>query len=118
MEPIYDHKGRVVAWQHGSYVYHLNGSHAGVIYGTYLYSCRGHHLGVFKDGLIWDYRGGVVAFVRGASGGPDLPILAAPPVPPEPSAPPKPAVPSAPHVPAVLSPGWGQQEWDQFINAQ
>jgi hypothetical protein len=117
MEPIYDREGRVVAWQRGSYVYHLNGSHAGVIYGTYLYSRRGQHLGVFRDGLIWDCRGGVVAFVSGASGGLELPALSVPPVPPVPSAPPVPAVPSVPHVTTVLSPGWGQQEWEQFINA-
>jgi 4-fold beta flower protein len=94
MEPIYDREGRVVAWRRGSYVYHLDGSHAGVIYGTYLYSRRGRHLGVFKNGLILDYRGGVVAFLKGASGGPELP-----------------------HVLAVQSQGWGRQEWEQFINA-
>ena len=117
MEPIYDREGRVVAWQRGSYVYDLNGSHAGILYGTYLYSCRGQHLGVFKDGLIWDNLGGVVAFVRSASGGPELPVLSEPPDPPVPPAPPVPAVLSVPRVPADLSPSWGQREWEQFINA-
>ncbi len=116
MEPIYDRAGRVVAWQRGTDIYHLNGSHAGVINGANVYGHRGQQLGVFVKGLFRDHRGGVVAFLRGATGGPVLPVPSVSPVPPVPSVPPVPAVPSVPRVPAVPSLGWGQ-EWQQFINS-
>ena len=116
MEPIYDRAGRVVAWHRGKDIYHLNSTHAGVINGVNVYGHHGQQLGVFKNGLFRDHRGGVVAFVRGATGGPVLPVPSVPPVPPVPSVPPVPAVPSVPRVPAVPSLGWGQ-EWQQFINA-
>src|SRR5689334_10424103 len=103
MKPIYDRRGKVVAWQRDTDIYHLNGSHAGVINRQNVYGHRGQQLGVFKSGLFRDHRGGVVAFVRGASGGPVLPVPSVAPVPPVPSVPPVPAVPSVPRVPAVPS---------------
>ena len=116
MEPINDRAGRVVAWRRGDDIYHLSGAHAGIIKGTNVYGHRGQQLGVFKNGLFRDHHGGVVAFMRGATGGPVLPVPSVPPVPPVPSVAPVPAVSSVPRVPAIPSLGWGQ-EWKQFINA-
>jgi len=31
MDPIYDRQGRVVGWQRDANLYHLDGSHAGVV---------------------------------------------------------------------------------------
>jgi len=116
MEPIFNRTGRVVAWHHGNDIYHLNGFHVCFIDGTNVYGHSGQHLGVFTNGLFRDHHGGVVAFVRGATGGPVLPTQWAPPVPPVPSVAPVHAVPSVPPVPAVPSIRWGQ-EWEQFIKA-
>lgn len=116
VEPIYNRTGQIVAWQRGTDIYHFNGAHAAVINGTNVYGHQGQQLGVFQNELFRDHRGGVVAFMKGALGGPVLPVPSAPPVPPVPSVPPVPAVPSVPRVPAVPSLGWGQ-EWDQFISA-
>ena len=115
MEPIYGHSGQVVGWLQGEDIYHLNGSHAAVLNGTNVYGHRGQQLGVFDKGLFRDHSGGVVAFIRGATGGPVLPVPSVAPVPPVPSVPPVPAIPSVPRVPAVPSLGWGRS-WEEFIN--
>jgi 4-fold beta-flower domain-containing protein len=115
MEPIYDRIGRAAAWRHDNDIYNLDGSHAAVLNGPNVYGHRGQQLGVFGNGLFRDGRGGVVAFMRGATGGPVLPELSVAPVPPVPSVPPVPAVPSVALVPAVLSSGWGVH-WQEFIN--
>ncbi|MGJ8689983.1 MAG: 4-fold beta flower protein [Gammaproteobacteria bacterium] len=99
MEPIFDKNGRVMAWLNDKNIYHLNGQ----------------HLGIFDGGVYRDHRGGVVAFIRGGSGGPVFPVPSVPPVPPVPSVPPVPAVPSVPPAPSVPSLGWGI-DWGQFIN--
>ena len=116
MEPIYDRRGSVVAWLSGQNLYHRNGQHAAVVHGDNVYGHRGQQLGRFVNGLFRDHQGGAVAFLRGASGGPVLPVPSVPPVPPVPSVPPVPAVPSVPRVPAVPSLGWGAA-WQNFINA-
>jgi hypothetical protein len=115
MEPIYNRRGQVVAWHNESEIYHLNGTHAAVINGQNVYNHAGKHLGLFKDGLFRDYRGGVVAFKVGATGGPILPIASIPPIPPIPSIPPIPAIPAIPPIPAIPSLGWGDVDWPQFI---
>jgi hypothetical protein len=116
MEPIYDRSGRVVAWRRGNDIYNLHGLHAAVLNGPNVYGHRGQQLGVFGNGLFRDSRGGVVGFMRGAAGGPVLPVPSVAPVPPVPSVPPVSAVPSVPRVPAVPSLGWGVH-WQEFINA-
>jgi hypothetical protein len=87
-----------------------------VLDGGNVYGHRGQHLGVFASGLFRDHRGGVVSFVRGASGGPILPIPEIAPIPPIPVIPPIPAIPSIPPIPSIPSLGWGL-EWAAFINA-
>ena len=116
MEPIYDRSGRVVGWLGGNDVYHLNGSHAAVVIGPNVYGHRGQQLGVFGGGFFRDHDGAVVAFIRGASGGPVLPAQSLHPAPPIPSVPPVPAVPAVPRVPAAPSSSWGS-DWRSFINA-
>ena len=116
VEPIYDRSGKVVGWLKGDDIYHLNGSHASTINSRNVYGHAGQHFGVFDKGLFRDHRGGVVAFIRGAQGGPVLPIPSVPPIPPIPSIPPIPAIPSVPPVPAVPSLGWGIA-WKQFIDS-
>jgi hypothetical protein len=101
MEPIFDRSGSVVAWLRDSDIYHLDGGHAAVLNGDNVYGHRGEHSGVFKNGLFRDHRGGVVAFIRGASGGPIRPIPSIPPIPPIPSIPPIPAIPSIPPIQAA-----------------
>lgn len=106
MNPIYSNYGQVIAWQNNKNIYHLNGRHAAVINGTNVYSHNGCHLGIFSNGLFRDQRGGAVAFLNGARGGPILPICAISPIPPIPSIPPIPAIPSL---------DWGIS-WEEFIN--
>lgn len=115
MEPIFNNNGQVVAWLREKDIYHLDGSHAAVVNGENVYGHRGQHLGVFKQGLFRDQSGGAVAFIRGAHGGPILPIPAIPPIPPIPAIAPIPSIPSIPPIPAIPSLGWGQV-WNAFIN--
>jgi hypothetical protein len=116
VEPIYNKRGRVVAWHNDTDIYNLNGTHAAVVNGEDVYGHRGQHLGVFEDGLFRDHSGGVVAFKSGATGGsPILPIASIPPIPPIPSIPPIPAIPRIPPIPAIPKLGWGL-EWPVFIS--
>jgi hypothetical protein len=82
MQPIFNRQGQVVAWYKGTNIYHINGAHAAVINGENIYDQRGRHLGIFKKGIFRDHKGGAVAFISGASGGPILPITSISPIPP------------------------------------
>ncbi len=115
VKPIYDRFGRAVGWLRGNNLYSRDGRHVAVIRSMNVYGHRGQHLGVFYKGFFRDPRGGAVAFVEGAKGGPLLPITSIPPIPPIPSIPPVPAIPSIPPIPAIPSFGWGQQ-WSDFIS--
>ncbi|MNZ79119.1 hypothetical protein D3C78_977140 [compost metagenome] len=84
MTPMYDSKGRVVAWIKKTNIFHLNGSHAAVVNRENVYSHSGKHLGLFKQGLFRDHSGGAVAFIKDASGRPIKPIPSIPPIPPIP----------------------------------
>ena len=57
-----------------------------------------------------------MAFVKGARGGPLLPVPSIAPVPPILAIPPVRAVPSVPRIPAVPSLTWGRG-WDDFVSA-
>lgn len=118
MNPIYDRKGQVVAWlRNDRDIYQLDGKHAAVIKNGNVYGHRGQHLGIFKKGLFRCHRGGAVAFLKGASGGPMLPLPSISPIPPIPATPPIPAIPSIPPIPAIPSLGWSSTAWGQFISA-
>ena len=117
MEPTYDPRGKVIAWLNGENIYYLNGKHAAVLNGENLYGRRGQHLGVFLSGFFGDHRGGAVAFMEGASGGPLLPLASLPPLPPLPALAPLPAVPSLPPLPGLPSLRWSQVVWAQFTTA-
>ena len=95
MEPTYDPRGKVIAWLNGENIYYLDGKHAAVLNGENLYGRRGQHLGVFLSGFFRGHRGGAVAFMQGANGGPLLPLASLPPLPPLPALAPLPAVPQA-----------------------
>lgn len=79
-----------------------------------VYGHRGQHLGVFDRKIFRDHRGGAVAFLNGATGGPLLPLPSLPPLPPLPSLPPLPALPALPPLPALPLLQWGL-DWDDFI---
>ena len=113
MEHIRGRKGQVVRWRRGNELYHLSGTHAGVVNGTNDYGHRGQQLGVFENCNSRDHHGGVVAFMRGATGTLAQPVPCISPVPPVLSVAPVPSNPSIQRVPAVPSLGRGQ-EWQQF----
>ena len=116
VQPIYDRSGRVVAWLSDSDIYNLRGRHSAVLHGGQdVHGHRGQHLGVLDSGLFRDHRGRVVAFLKGARGGPVLPVAQVAPVRPVRSVRPVRAVRAVPPVRAVRSLSWGES-WSQFIS--
>ena len=70
MTPIYDRSGRVCAWLENTMIRDLGGRVSAFVSGAELVGSTGRHLGRFQDGNIRDHRGAVVAWVKGATGGP------------------------------------------------
>lgn len=112
---IYDPSGNTVGWLQNTTVYDLNGHFRAFIYFGAVYSYGGKHLGALDHGFFRDLSGDCVAFMSGASGGPDTPLPQF-----EPAPPPLPAAPT-PHIPptrALVPIGsleWSTETWDEFL---
>lgn len=115
MEPVFDPNGEVVAWLNRDVIHGLNGVALVFINNHNVVSYSGLHLGFLDRGLLRDHAGDVVAFVRGAHGGPILPVPHVPPVPPVPHVPPVPPVAPVPPVRSVASLDWSQLDWHSFV---
>lgn len=118
MEPIFDRRGLVRGWLKDDRIFDPTGRPVAFLNGMSVVSYRGREVGKFQSGFLRDLRGGAIAFVRGASRGPVLPVPSVPPVPPVPAVPPVPPVPPVPSVPAVPGLGWSQIGWDQLFGAR
>jgi hypothetical protein len=73
MEAIFDRHGDVVGWLERQVVYTTTGCPRAVIRGGAVCSYTPVHLGWFANGYFRDLEGGVVAWMRGAHGGPPAP---------------------------------------------
>ncbi len=114
-EPIFDSNGRVVGWLRGQLIYDLGGNSRAFLHGDCVSSNRGRHLGRMDRGFFRDRSGNAVAFLKGARGGPILPVPEVPPVPPIPAVPPVPPVSPVPPVPPVPSLSWSPLSWARFL---
>jgi hypothetical protein len=85
MEPIYDSAGAVVAWKRDDDIHDVHGRAIAFLSNKNVAGYNGKHLGVLDKGFFRDHRGDVVAFMRGATGGPVLPVPSEKPVPPVPA---------------------------------
>ncbi len=115
MQPIHDSAGAVVAWKRENDIHNTRGEAVAFLSNRNLVSYKGRHLGVFDKGLFRDYRGDVVAFMRGATGGPVLPVPSEVPVPPVPAVAPVRPEPPVPPEPAVPSLRWSSLSWEEFV---
>ena len=101
MEPIFDRHGEAVAWLREDIIFDAYGNARALIRGEQVYNYSATTLGTHSRGYFRDRRGQAVAFTRGASGGPMLPIPAIPPIPPIPGIPPIPPIPPILPVPPI-----------------
>ena len=115
MEPIYDSGGAVVAWKRGDDIHDVRGQALAFLGNKNVVSYSGRHIGVLDKGLFRDHHGDVVAFMRGATGGPVLPVPSGKPVPPVPAVAPARPEPPVPRAPAVPSLRWSSLSWEQFV---
>jgi hypothetical protein len=114
MTPIYDRVGKIVAWLFNHRLILYCGRHVAFVDGEAVYTLKGEYLGRFRSGFFRDPRGGAVAFVHGAKGGPPLPFSQLQTLPPLPPLPPiAPLPPLAPLAPPD-SFAWGIP-WDAFV---
>ncbi|MFQ6078907.1 MAG: 4-fold beta flower protein [Thermodesulfobacteriota bacterium] len=115
MEPIYDSAGAIVAWKRGDDIHDLHGRAMAFLSNNNVVSYSGRHLGVLDKGFFRDHHGDVVAFMRGATGGPVLPVPSVPPIAPVPAVAPARPEPPVPPSSAVPSVRWSSFSWGQFI---
>ena len=114
MEPIYDRLGKVVAWLYEGRIIDKSNKYRGFLHNDALYSMSRPHLGRFRSGFFRDLSGGAVAFIKGASGGPLLPLTQIAPIPPIPPIPPINPIPPVPPVAPLDHLSWGL-EWDDMF---
>jgi hypothetical protein len=116
MEPVFDRKGKTIAWLMEGVLFNLGGRPIAFLSKNSVVSYRAKYLGVLDKGFIRDRSGHAVAFLRGASGGPMPPVPQVPPVPPVPQIPPVPPVSPIAPAPAVQSLSWSTLAWESFLN--
>lgn len=115
MVPIYDRSGAVVGWVNGGFVLDRAASnHLAFISGEALFTMSGGYVGRFAKGFFRDKRGGAVAFISGATGGPITPIPNIAPIPPIAPIAPIPPIPGIPPIPPIDQLGWGT-DWGSFL---
>jgi hypothetical protein len=121
VEPIFDRRGRVVAWLRNDVVFD-RGSHRYVAFlqgrPGHLFSYDGRYLGRLQRGYVRDRKGDAVAFLQGARGGPVLPVYSDSAVRPVPLAPPVAPEPLPAPSPAAPTRNWSQLSWNQFLIEQ
>jgi len=117
MEPIFDRTGTVIGWLHEGRFLDRSNLYRGFLSGEAIHSMSGNYLGKFQNGFIRDKNGKAVAFIKGASGGPILPLAKVPQIPPIPPIPPLKSIPSIPPIPQIPSLAWGT-DWESFLNGQ
>ena len=114
--PIFDLKGSLTAWLKDNLIFSVSGAAAAYLNGENVINYAGVHCGSLKNGFFRDHGGNIVAFIKGATGGPMLPVTKTPPVAPMPGvAPIKPVAPMTP-VQALPSLNWSGLSWRQFIS--
>jgi hypothetical protein len=118
MTPIFDRRGVVVAWLMDERILDRRGRHRAFLRGASVYGYDRRHRGTFKRSFFRDRHGDAVAFVKGATGGPLLPLRQLVPLAPLPQLPPlKPLVSLAPVSPLPTL-RWSALTWDQFIDPE
>jgi hypothetical protein len=117
MKPIFDRKGDVIAWLDGQFAFNMQGRQLS-LYRDYesIVSLHGKYLGFFKSGFFRDKQGYAVAFVKGASVGPELPVLQMAPLPPALDVAVFPSSPVLPPYPNVAKLTWSELGWQGYLN--
>jgi hypothetical protein len=115
VDPVFDRDGRAVGWRRKDVVFSLDGAAIGFVFNRCLYSLQGAFAGRFEDGIYRDPAGRIVAFERGATGGPILPVPQAVPVaPPHELRPRVPAIEAPPPAP-MRSMQWSALDFGELI---
>lgn len=116
MEPIHDRNGRTLGWLRESTILDLNNRHRAFISDNAVFAYQGQYLGTFDRGFFRDRQGDVVAFIKGAEGGPLTPITEIPPIPAIPPIPPIPPMPPIPPIPPIGSLSWSEVSWEAYLS--
>ena len=116
--PIHDSAGLTVGWLDANTVRDRSGIHRAFVSNRSIFTYSGGYLGAFVDGFFRDKSGHAVAFIRGATGGPLLPLAALPPSPPLFPLAPLAPLPPLPPVPALPSLSWSVLDFEQYLAAE
>jgi len=115
MQAIYHKKGHAVAWLSGKDIYNIRGHFIGYLIDNAVYNHNSDYCGTLKQSFFRDTQGYVVAFIKGAKGGPALPSLKS--LPSKSIKKLRPSIRVAPP-PPVTKPSkhsWSKLEWEAFI---
>ena len=122
MKPIYNRFGRTIAWIKDNHIYDLHGKKVlGFVKSGLIFNYKGKFIGRCSNNFFRDLRGHAVVFMKGASGGPIIPIPQKSPNPPISTIPLSSPIPftmpdSYSH--PIDSLFWSRLTWDNFINQQ
>jgi len=115
MEPIHDQRGETVGWLKKDIVYDIDGSPVAFIRKKEVINFHGMHLGRFVNGFFRDEGGQVVTFIKGATGGPILPIPSITPIPPIPGITPIRPISPIPPIAPINSLSWSSKSWNAYL---
>lgn len=115
MEAIFDRHGDVVGWLERQVVYSTAGCPRAIIRGGAVCSYAPVHLGWFTNGYFRDLAGGVVAWTRGARGGPPTPPARLPDACPFPQFATLPPLPPLSPVRPLPATAWSLLAWDEYL---
>jgi hypothetical protein len=111
MKSVFDDSGAPVAFRKGDDLFALDGTHLATFDGEWLINHLGKPVAHFSSGWFRDLAGDCVAFMQGASGGPQTPLTQPVPLEPAPGITPMPAVAGVAPVPPLPSVNWSQIGW-------
>lgn len=117
MEPVFDSKGRAIAWLDGDGIaYSLRGRPVAFLADDGVITYSGRFAGWLRNGYFLDRAGRVVGFLKTARGaGPLLPITVIPPLPPIPGIPPIRPLPPIPPIPLIPLLAWSPMTWPEYV---
>ena len=119
MEPIFNNKGKTVAWlksgEENNIIYNRSAKAIAFTSDNSVFDYKGKYICRFFNGYFRERSGNAFSFVKGASGGPLLPITEISPIPPIPSIPPIKPIESIPPIPPVDSLSWSGASWQEIM---
>lgn len=115
MVPIFNKKGKTIAWLRGNELFNLKGHNVGFTINKSVYNLKSKPIGTLVKSFFRDEKGNVVAFLKDAKGGLVLPAIKISPTKPVAKNVKAHNKPSYSNMTSILKTRWSKLSWDTFI---